>query len=255
MGEEKKFYQMSMSERRAEIQNESGLSDAELDDLCGNPGLSEETANHMIENVIGRYSLPIGIARNFLINGRDYLIPMVIEEASVVAAASNGARIVKSCEGFRAEADASCMIGQVQVLHLNDLNKAKTAISNRKEDILTVAAQTCPNLLKRGGGPMDLEIREFPNTSVGPMLVVHLLMNVCDVMGANLIDTALEAIAPEIEKISGGSVRLRILSNLADRRLARAACEIPSSALSFKEYDGETVENRILENSFYEIFC
>ena len=247
MTEEKKFYQKSVSERKAQIREESGLSDSDIEVLSGNPGLSEETADHMIENVIGRYSLPIGVARNFIINGREYLIPMVIEEASVVAAASNGARIVKSCGGFSAEADTSCMIGQIQVLYLENLKQAKEKLLDQKEYLLEIAAQTCPNLIKRGGGPKDLQIHEFPETTVGPMLVIHLLMDVCDVMGANLIDTALEAIAPKVENLTGGTVRLRILSNLADRRLARATCEISPSALAFKDYDGQTVIDRILE--------
>ena len=243
----KKFYQMTIDERRNSLQAEFGCSVADLDSLSGVPGLTEDAADRMIENVVGRYALPLGVARNFVINGREIAVPMVIEEPSVVAAASNGARLAKACGGFQTEADASMMIGQLQVLRLCDLNAACAALEAEKDHLLALAAESCPNLIRRGGGPADLEVRSFPVTDAGPMLVVHLIMDVCDVMGANLIDTALEYIAPEVEKISGGTVRLRILSNFADRRLARACCRVPAEVLAFREYDGETVLSRILE--------
>ena len=243
----KKFYQMTIDERREVLLTETGLPAETLDALSGVNGLSEETAGRMIENVIGLYSLPLGIARNFIINGKKYLIPMVIEEPSVVAAASNGARIAAAGGGFTAEADEPRMIGQLQILDFPDREQAKTALEAEKESLLALAAQSCPRLIERGGGPVDLEIRELDETAAGPMLVLHLIMDVRDVMGANLIDTALEALAPQVEKISGGVVRLRILSNLADRRLARAFCSVPVPALAFKEYDGETVRDRMLE--------
>ena len=237
---------MSIEERREALRKE-GFPAADIAALSGQPGLTEETADHMIENVVGLYSLPLGIARNFVINGRAYAVPMVIEEPSVVAAASNGARMAKAAGGFTADADEPLMIGQLQILGLTDLQKARKALEERKEALLALAAESCPNLLKRSGGPVEIELREFPETEAGPMLVLHLIMDVRDVMGANLIDTALEAIAPEAERISGGRVRLRILSNLADRRLARASCSVPASVLAFKEYDGESVLSGILE--------
>ena len=243
----KKFYQMTIDERRNLLQAEFGCSEADLDSLSGVPGLSEDAADRMIENVVGRYALPLGVARNFVVNGREIAVPMVIEEPSVVAAASNGARLAKAGGGFQAEADASMMIGQLQILGLRDLNAACAALEAEKSHLLALAAESCPNLLQRGGGPADLQVRTFPVTDAGPMLAVHLIMDVRDVMGANLIDTALEYIAPEVEKISGGTVRLRILSNFADRRLARARCRVPAEALAFREYDGETVLSRILE--------
>lgn len=242
-----KFYQMSVAERRSLLQQEYNVSSEEIFALSGVSGLSEEAADRMIENNIGLYSLPIGIARNFIINGKSVAIPMVIEESSVVAAASNGARIAQAGGGFTAEADTPCMIGQLQILGLSDLDRAEEKLRSEKDTLLSLAGESCPNLLKRGGGPVDVEIRKIPESQVGPMLIVHLIMDVRDVMGANLIDTALEAIAPEAEKITGGSVRLRILSNLADRRLARAYCSIPMEALAFKEFSGEEVRNRILE--------
>ena len=244
---EKKFYQMTIDERRGELRETCGCSEADLAALCGFPGLTEETADHMIENVVGLYSLPMGIARNFVVNGKPYAVPMVIEEPSVVAAASNGARMAKAAGGFSAEADEPRMIGQLQILGLKDLPEARKALEDHSEALLALAAESCPNLLKRGGGPREILLREFSATEAGPMLVLHLIMDVRDVMGANLIDTALERIAPEAERISGGQVRLRILSNLADRRLARASCSIPASALAFKDYDGDTALTRILE--------
>ena len=238
---------MTIEERRRMLLSELGCSEADIAMLSGCPGLSEDTAASMIENVIGRYSLPIGIARNFVINGKSYIIPMVIEEPSVVAAASNGARLAKAGGGFRAEADAPCMIGQLQILGLQDPEEARQKLWFSRNDLLSLAAESCPNLLKRGGGPVDIDIRSLPDTAIGPMLVLHLVLDVRDVMGANLIDTALESIAPAVEKICGGKVRLRILSNLADRRLARASCEIPADVLSFKELNGDAVVSRILE--------
>ena len=247
MAEIKKFYQMDMSERRELLKAESGLTSDEMDALCGDPGLSDAAADLMIENVIGCYALPLGIARNFLINGRDVLIPMVIEEPSVVAAASNGARIARAGGGFTASADAPCMIGQLQILGVEDLNRAKSALETEKTKLLAMAAESCPRLLKRGGGPVDVEFRILEKTEAGPMLIAHLIMDVRDVMGANLIDTALEKLAPAVEDISGGTVRLRILSNLSDRRLARSSCSIPADALAFKEFPGAEVRDRILE--------
>lgn len=247
MNDGKKFYQMTIKERQQQLWEETGLSEEDMLRLSGEHGLDENTADRMIENVVGSYALPLGIARNFVINGKPYAIPMVIEEPSVVAAASNGARLAKAAGGFTAEADAPCMIGQLQILGLKDLKGAAAALAEKQDELLGLAAESCPNLLKRGGGPVDIRLREFPETSAGPMLVLHLVMDVRDVMGANLIDTALEYIAPAVEKISGGYVRLRILSNLADRRLARASCEIPAPALAFKDFEGAEVISRILE--------
>ncbi len=243
----KKFYQMTIPERRRILYTEYNCSEEDLAALSGENGLSEDTADRMIENVIGRYALPLGIARNFLINEKEYAIPMVIEEPSVVAAASNGARLAKSGGGFIAEADEPLMIGQLQILGLCDLQAGREALEAQKDYLLKLAAESCPNLLRRGGGPAEIQFREFPDTAVGPMLILHLIMDVRDVMGANLINTALEYMAPFVEQICGGQVRLRILSNLADRRLARASCIVPPSVLSFGDYDGSTVISRIVE--------
>lgn len=251
MNGQKKFYQMTVDERRKDLAERFGLTDEEIASLCGQNGPDEVTANHMIENTVGLYALPLGIAQNFTVNGKPYAVPMVIEEPSVVAAASNGARLAAFGGGFTAESDPPRMIGQLQVLGIHDVEKAKAALLNHREELLALASESCPKLLERGGGPVDLKLRVFYQTAIGPMLVVHLILDVRDVMGANLIDTALEWIAPEVEKITGGTVRLRILSNLADQRLVRASCRIPAEALSFREYDGDAVAQRITEAAVF----
>ena len=247
MNSAKKFYQMTIPERKQVLCSEYNFSEKDMAALSGEHGLSEETAGRMIENVIGLYSLPMGIARNFTVNGKAYAVPMVIEEPSVVAAASNGARMAQAGGGFTAEADAPLMIGQLQILGLTELQAGRASLEGQKDLLLKLAAESCPNLLKRGGGPVEIQFREYPETGIGPMLVMHLVMDVRDVMGANLINTALEHLAPHVENICGGQVRLRILSNLADRRLARASCVVPPSALAFREFDGDTVITRIIE--------
>ncbi len=218
------FYKLSVSERQAEIRNLLNLTEDEINRLK-NGGLTPDLANRMIENVVGIYGLPYGIAANFLINGRDYLIPMVIEEPSVVAAASHIAKFARETGGFAANADAPIMIGQVQVLDVPDLDAARVKILAQKDELLQLADKNSP-IVEFGGGARDLEVRAFRNTRVGPMLVVHFYFNVLDAMGANSVNTSVETVAPTIEKLTGGRVVLRILSNLADRRLARATCRL-----------------------------
>ncbi|MBI4790085.1 MAG: hydroxymethylglutaryl-CoA reductase, degradative [Chloroflexi bacterium] len=223
------FYRQKPSERQSEIGERYGLKQAEIDALTRG-GLSLELANRLIENVIGVYSIPLGIAANFQINGRDYLIPMAIEEPSVVAAASHAAKLVRDAGGFTASADAPIMIGQVQVLGLSDLELARDRILTGRDEIITLANANSP-IVEFGGGVRDLEVRLFPETRVGPMLVLHLLVDVRDAMGANSVNTSCEAIAPLLEKLTGGRVVLRILSNLADKRLARASGRVKREAL------------------------
>ncbi|GAB4569254.1 MAG: hydroxymethylglutaryl-CoA reductase, degradative [Anaerolineae bacterium] len=204
-------------------------------------------ADKMIENVVGVHALPLGIAVNFLINGRDYLIPMAIEEPSVVAGASYAARLVREGGGFWAEADDPVMIGQIQVLNVPDLARAREALNEAREELLKLANETDPVILRLGGGARGLEIRELPESPVGSMLVLHLLFDVRDAMGANTVNTACEALAPHVERLTGGRVNLRILSNLADRRLARARCVVPAEALTTDQFPGTLVVDRIVE--------
>jgi hydroxymethylglutaryl-CoA reductase len=209
--------------------------------------LTLSQADKMIENVIGLYPLPLGIAVNFLINGKDYLIPMVIEEPSVVAGASHAARLAREGGGFFAESDEALMIGQIQVLGLADLDAARAAVLAHKQRLLDLANQTDPVVVSLHGEAREVETRIVPESPVGPMLVIHVLYNCRDAMGANMVNTACEALAPLVEEITGGRVNLRILSNLADRRLARARCVIPARVLETNELPGSIVVDRIVE--------
>jgi len=201
----------------------------------------------MIENVVGVFGLPLGIAVNFEVNGRDVFIPMVIEEPSVVAGASYMARLARQGGGFQAETTAPEMIAQMQVLDVNDLEAARRALLAEKDSILAEADRVDPVLQNLGGGARDLEVRLLPDTPVGPMLIVHLIYDTRDAMGANAANTAAERLAPRVEAVTGGRVHLRILSNLADRRLARSRCRIPAAALAFGDFTGERVRDGIVE--------
>ena len=223
----KKFYQLSLPERLEELSRESGIPLEELKPLSGVGGLTPEQADHMVENAIGIYSLPLGIARNFLINGREVLVPMVVEEPSVIAGASFMAKLARAGGGFTAEADAPEMIGQMQLLDVKDFDQARQALLDHKTELLELAAGIDPVLSRFGGGPRDIQIRTIEDSAIGAFLVVHLIYDVRDAMGANAINTALENLTPRVAAITGARVHLRILSNLADRRLARASCTIP----------------------------
>ena len=214
------FYHLSVPERQRRL----NLTENEVAALT-NGGISLELANRLIENVVGIHGLPLGIATNFQINGRDYLIPMAIEEPSVVAAASHAAKLVRNAGGFTASADAPLMIGQVQVVELKDVDAARDKILAARDEIIKLA-DSKSTLVEFGGGTRDLQVRVIRDTRVGPMLIAHLIVDVRDAMGANSVNTACETIAPFIEKLTGGRVVLRILSNLADKRLARVTCHV-----------------------------
>ncbi len=236
------FYHRSVAERLDLIREQTALTDSEYKSL--NQGLSLERADHMIENVVGRYMLPLGIATNFTINGRDVLVPMVIEEPSVVAGASLAAKLARCGGGFKAEADESLMIGQVQLVDLPDPETARAVILEHKQRLIELADQADPILVDLGGGARDIETRLL-ETSRGSMLVVHLLLDVRDAMGANAVNTACERLAPELASLTGGRHHLRILSNLADRRLAHAEATIPEEALAFNDFEGAQVAEGI----------
>ena len=240
------FYKLSLEDRAAVVTEWAGLTASEKAILMGE-GLSPAQTDQMIENVVGIHALPLGIAVNFLINGQDYLIPMVIEEPSVVAGASFAARLVRDGGGFTASSDEPVMIGQIQVLGVADPWAARFELLAHKSRLLQLADQTDPLLVSLGGGARDLTVRIVEDSTVGLMVVVHLLFDCRDAMGANTVNTACEALAPEVEKITGGRVVLRILSNLADRRLARAKCTIPAEVLAFEAFTGQTVARRIIE--------
>jgi hydroxymethylglutaryl-CoA reductase len=240
------FYNLTINERLAKIIDVSPLTS---DDLLAynNGGLTPNSADHMIENVIGLQSLPLGIGLNFQVNGKDVLVPFAIEEPSVVAGASFMAKLVRAGGGFQATTSAPEMIGQMQVLDLENAEAARLKIYEHKTELLAEADTIDPILKKFGGGARDLEVRIIEDSPIGAFLVVHLIYDVRDAMGANAVNTACEKLAPRIEAITGGRVHLRILSNLADRRLARARCTIPMGELAFDDYTGEDVRDGIIE--------
>jgi hydroxymethylglutaryl-CoA reductase len=235
------FHKLTSEERLASLSALADLTPEEQAIVRGSAGLQVHAAEHMIENVVGLYSLPLGIATNFLVNGRDVLVPMVVEEPSVVAGASLAARLVRAGGGFATSSSAAEMIGQLQVLDLGDLEQARAELLRHKDQLLAAANRVDPTLVSLGGGARDLEVRLIQDSTVGPMLVVHLIVDTRDAMGANAVNSTVEAVAPLVERLTGGRVLLRILSNLADRRLARAECRVPASALTM-ESDGRTFE-------------
>ncbi|TXT59124.1 MAG: 3-hydroxy-3-methylglutaryl-coenzyme A reductase [Promethearchaeota archaeon] len=215
------FYKLSVDERKAFLLENLDLNTDEEKLLDEFGYFSKNQMDTLIENVIGSYQLPMGLACNFKINNKDYLIPMVIEEASVVAAASHAAKIARKHGGFHSEKVESIMIGQIQLTNVQDIEDAKKKIHERKEKLIEIANAQDPILNNLGGGARNLEIREI-STNRGSMLILHLLVDVLDAMGANAVNTMAEAIAPQIEEISGGKVYLRIISNLATHRIAKS---------------------------------
>ena len=240
------FYNLTLDERRAKLADSATLA---LDDLAAfhlNGGLTPESADHMIENAIGTFALPVGIGLNFMVNGRDVLVPMAIEEPSVVAGASFMAKLARAGGGFIATTTDPLMIGQMQVINIANLEEARLKLYEHKAELLAEADSIDPILKKFGGGARDLEVRIMEDSPIGEFLVVHLIYDVRDAMGANAVNTACEKLAPHIESITGGHVHLRILSNLADRRIARVRCTIPVKELAFDTYTGEEVRDGII---------
>ncbi|MBI4771587.1 MAG: hydroxymethylglutaryl-CoA reductase, degradative [Chloroflexi bacterium] len=213
------FYDKSLAERGAEIARLAGLSPEELAALDGSAGLTPAQADHMIENVIGVHGLPLGVATNFLINGREVLVPLAVPE----------------------------MIGQMQILDVADVQAARLRLLEKRDWLLEIANGIDPVIVGLGGGARELEVRVIEQSPIGPFLVAHLIYDTRAAMGANAVNTVVERLAPPVEGITGGRVHLRILSNLADRRLARARCTVPVGALAFDEYSGERVRDGIIE--------
>jgi len=234
------FYKLNLEERRELLKKFSDLTEEEISLLRNMGGLGENLADHMIENVISVMEIPIGIAVNFLINGKDYLIPMAIEEPSVVAAASNAAKMARVKGGFKAVSSDPIMIGQIEISGMNDPFGAKFRILEKKKELIEEANKQDPVLVKLGGGAKDIDVRVLDEKE--PMVVVHLLVDVRDAMGANAVNTMAEALAPHISQISKGKVRLRILSNLATYRISRAYAIFDKETIG-----GEEAVNGILE--------
>lgn len=228
------FYKLSLGERQKALSELVNLDDEEVK-LLKNFGYFKETQiDTLIENVVGSYQLPIGIACNFRINNKDYLIPMVIEEPSVVAAASNAAKIARKHGGFFSGRVDSIMISQIQITNLTDVEQAKKVLLENKKIILKIANDQDPILVKLGGGAYDFELRDI-NTRKGVMLIIHLLVNVLDAMGANVVNTMAESVTPYIEELCGGKVYLRIVSNLAIHRLAKCKAKFDKALLGGEE--------------------
>lgn len=235
------FYKLSIDERLRVVSEFAGLTDEEIQLLKLYGNLDPGIADRMIENVIGAMSYPLAAAVNFLINGKDYIVPMVIEEASVVAAASNSARLMRRDQGIKSVATAPIMIGQIQVIGLKDPWYKRMEILGCKDEIIEKANEVDPVLVKFGGGARDIEARVVEGPT-GPMLIVHLLVDVRDAMGANAVNTMAEKVTPLIERITGGKAHLRIISNLADRRLVRSWVKVYKEDLG-----GENVVDAIVD--------
>jgi hydroxymethylglutaryl-CoA reductase len=246
------FYKLTLAERVDTVGDWAGLTDEERQILAGT-GLQPSQADHMIENVVGTYELPLGIAVNFKVNGKDYLVPMAVEEPSVVAAVSNSAKAIRAGGGFTSEASDPVMIGQIQVLDIPDMEAAVAALDAQRDELMALADSCDPVIVGLGGGARDLQARVFPDSSVGPMLIFHLLYDVRDAMGANTINTALEAMAPLIAELTGGRTALRILSNLADQRTVTARCTIPADALKTYGLEGKKVARLIEEANAFAV--
>ena len=234
------FYRRTTAERRAFVQRWAGLSDEELRALEFPPGVEAGVVERMIENVVGVMAVPLGIATNFRINGREYLVPMAIEEPSVVAAASNAAKVARAAGGFSAQSTPPVMIGQVQLVGVPDPAAARLRILDRRDQLLAAANAKDPVLVKFGGGAKELEVRLLPSAR-GPMVVVHLLVDARDAGGMNAVNTMCEALAPELARLAGGRAVLRIISNLAIHRLARAHATFRADQLATPTATGAEV--------------
>ncbi|MAM57756.1 MAG: hydroxymethylglutaryl-CoA reductase, degradative [Salinicola sp.] len=241
------FRNLSPRDRLQKLVEIEALSDDEATKLMSPGVLGLETANGMIENVIGTFELPVGVATNFIVNGREVLIPLAVEEPSVVAAASYMARLARDSGGFTTSCSEPLMRAQIQLLDIPDPHNARLSILANKQEIID-KANACDGLLNRlGGGCRDVEVHVFPHTASGPMVVAHLIVDVRDAMGANAVNTMAEAVAPLVESLSGGRACLRILSNLADLRLARAQVRLSADQLTTSRFDGKAVIEGIVE--------
>ena len=243
------FYKLSVSERRMKLAEIANLDDEHVQAWAASGELSEDAADRMIENVIGTYSLPIGVATNFIIDGDHYLIPFVLEEPSVVAAASNMAKRCIANGGFRSNNDEPVMIGQIQIVNCENPDIAKENMLSSKEELIQKCNEVDLILVKFGGGCRDIEVRII-DTESGPMVIVHLLVDCRDAMGANAVNTMAETIAPLLQSISKGTPILRIISNLAVHRLARVSATFTPEEMSDKgndRYKGAQIIEGVLQ--------
>jgi hydroxymethylglutaryl-CoA reductase len=241
----KKFYQLTISERLERLGQDAHLDDETLAMLS--EGISLDIADRMIENVVGIQGLPLGVAQHFIVNGREVLVPMAIEEPSVVAGASFMAKLARSNGGFRASSSAPEMIGQLQVLDVKDPHQAVKKLQEHKKELLEEARGVNTFMVNIGGGPRDIEVRLIKESPIGIFIVLHLIYDVRDAMGANTINSVMEHLSPIVEDLTGGRAHLAILSNLADRRLTRSSVTIPMDTLAFDDFSGEEVRDGVIE--------
>jgi hydroxymethylglutaryl-CoA reductase len=249
------FYKRSVSDRLKILRDRSLLNDDDYRTLLhGRQVLQPGGADRMVENVIGVFSLPLGLALNFRINGRPYVVPMAVEEPSIIAALSSAAKVVGSAGGFESESTEPILIGQVQVVEVDGIAQARAAVLQARQEILNLANSLHPRMVARGGGARDVEVVVHAGTRAGDMLIVHLLVDTRDAMGGNLVNSMCEGVAPLIEKLTGGKVFLRILSNLTDRAMVRTRMVVPVSLLDGNGYAGQDVRDGImLANEFAAI--
>ncbi|MDP4106850.1 MAG: 3-hydroxy-3-methylglutaryl-CoA reductase, partial [Bacillota bacterium] len=246
----KKFYEKSQFERIEKLVSSKYVSEEDAVLLKDGLQLPAEIADHMIENQIATYQLPLGVALNFLIDQKEYVVPMAIEEPSVIAAASSAAKMINQAGGFQTTIQNRTMIGQVALKDIPDLPYAQEIVMKHQLDILQKANEAHPSIVKRGGGAKEIVVRQIaadPALETPAFLVIHLHIETLEAMGANIIDTMVEAIKPYLEKLTNGTALMSILSNYSTECLATASCQIPVSLLKKGSYSGEEVRDRIVE--------
>ena len=237
------FYRLPVAERRRLLRLQADLSEQDLRTLDGG-GIDTATADRVIENAVGVYALPLGIGLNFVVNGRDVLVPMAVEEPSVIAAASNAARMVREGGGFIAEADDPVMTAQIEIVGVDDPEAARKRLEAASAELLALAHATLPSLTDRGGGARELEVRTHPGR-----VIVHVHIDCRDAMGANMVNTIAEALGGKVARLARGRSGLRILTNLCDRRRVRVRARVPASALATEALDGAAVRDGIVAAS------
>ncbi|MBF2638529.1 hydroxymethylglutaryl-CoA reductase, degradative [Listeria welshimeri] len=245
-----KFYKKTLEERQAILAEYANLNEEEQAFLASTGALSFDKANHMIENTVGIYSLPLGLGMNMLLNDKKYIVPMAMEEPSVVAAQSSGAKLIAQNGGITSTATDRKMIGQIELITVPDVGAAEEKVIANREKLIAIANNAHPSLLKRGGGAVDLQVRTTKTASGETLFIIHLLVDTQEAMGANMVNTMVETLAPELEILTGGVANMRILSNLVDDATATATCRLSPESLATKTQSGEWVRDRII--SAYE---
>ncbi|MBC1757481.1 hydroxymethylglutaryl-CoA reductase, degradative [Listeria seeligeri] len=241
-----KFYKKTLEERREILAEYAELTEEEQAFLASTGALSLEKANHMIENTIGIYSLPLGLGMNMRLNDKEYIVPMAVEEPSVIAAQSSGAKLIAQNGGITGTTTERKMIGQIELIDVPDTKLAIEKITANQDKLLLIANEAHPSLQRRGGGAVDLVTRTVTTMQEDELLIVHLLVDTKEAMGANMINTMVESLAPELEQLTAGIANMRILSNLVDDATATVSCRIAPVSLATKTHTGEWVRDRII---------